>query len=462
MDELQQKWNTCLQIIKDNLTASAFNTWFKGIEPVQFINHTLLLQMPSQFYINYIEENYIDLLGKTLYRVFGEDTTLEYRVLIDKQSGIGTQFPSEGAVADILRPAKPVQESKHQLQSAPVAQLDPQLNSHYTLQNFIEGSCNRLARQAAMAIAKDPGKTIFNPLFIYGGSGVGKTHLANAIGNAIHQLHPEKRVLYVAANTFQVQFQDAVISNKQNDFINFYQSIDVLIVDDIQYWAEKKGTQNTFFFIFNHMHQMGKQLILTSDKAPVDLKGMEERLLTRLKWGLSVEISKPDLELRHSILQERIHHDGLDIPEDIIDYIAENVKDNIRDLEGVLASLLAYSTLVNAPVNLELAEQVVSRIVNVIPHEIVMDDVLNAVSTYFNISRRELLSKCRTHDVAQARQIAMYLGKKHTGRPYSEIGKALGGKNHATVLYACTQIHDCMSYDRILRQQVSEIENQLV
>lgn len=460
METCATYWQQCLQILKDNLSGSAYKTWFAPIVPLQYENGVLVLQVKSQFIVEYIEENFIDLLKKTLVRVFGTGTRLEYRVLIDSHSGAGSTIPSQGVLAE----AKPV--AAQQIRTPydmPVAMpdLDPQLNPTYTFQSFAQGECNKLARTAGVTIAADPGKTIFNPLFVYGGSGVGKTHLVNAIGNEVKRLYPHKRVLYVSANTFQVQYMDAVVGNKINDFINFYQTIDVLIVDDIQYWADKKGTQNTFFFIFNHLHQTGKQLILTSDRAPVELKGLEDRLITRLKWGLSAELQKPDFQLRKDILRNRIYRDGLDISDEVVNYVAENVRDNVRDLEGVLASLLAYSTLTDAQIDLALTEQVVSRLVQVTQSDMTLENITSVVCEHFNISEKVVFTKSRKREIAQARQVAMYLAKKLTDKPLAEIGARMGQRNHATVLHAVRTVSDMMEYDAFLRRSVLQIENAL-
>ena len=460
MDTANKYWNECLKILQDNLSASAFRIWFSPIVPLQYKDNVLVLQVNSQYVVEYIEENYIDLLGKTLVRVFGKGIRLEYRVLIDSQSGAASTIPSEGVQQ--LPTFHPMAEQPTFRPAQNVSQLDSQLNTQLTFGNFVEGDCNKLARTAGITIAGNPGKTIFNPLFIYGGSGVGKTHLINAIGNMIRQQLPQKRVLYVNANTFMVQYQDAVINNKVNDFVNFYQTIDVLLVDDIQYWADKKGTQNTFFFIFNHLHQTGKQLILTSDKAPVDLKGLEERLITRFKWGLTAEIKKPDFQLRKDILKSRIYRDGLEIPENIINYVAENVSNNIRDLEGVLASLLAHSTLTNAQIDLELTEQVVSRIVELKTHDMTLDNITSVVCEHFGVDEKMLYAQSRKKEIAQARQVAMYMAKRLTQCPLTEIGQKMGGRNHATVLHAIRTVTEQIEYDAFLRRSVKQIENALM
>ena len=463
MENCNAYWDQCLEILRDNLSGSAYRMWFAPIVPLQYDNNILILQVKSQYVVEYIEENFIDLLRKTLQRVFGDGIRLEYRVLIDSSTGKGSLIPSQG-VQEMASPAPaysgytPVTPSDLRPR---MPELDSQLNPLYTFPSFVEGDCNRLARLAGVTIAADPGKNIFNPLFVYGGSGVGKTHLANAIGNSIKQQYPDKRVLYVSANTFQVQYTDAVVANKVNDFINFYQTIDVLIVDDIQYWADKKGTQNTFFFIFNHLHQTGKQLILTSDRAPVDLKGLEDRLITRFKWGLSAEILRPDFQLRKDILKNRIWRDGLDISEDVVNYIAENVRNNVRDLEGVLASLLAFSTLTNTEINMELAEQVVSRLVQVVSSDVTIENITTAVCQHFNVSEKDLQTSSRKREVAQARQVAMYLSKQMTDMSLAEIGHQFGNRNHATVLHAVKLISTELKHDTFLRRSLKQIENML-
>lgn len=457
MNDCTTYWEQCLQILKDNLSASAFNTWFAPIVALQYEDDILVLQVKSQYVVEYIEENYIDLLGKTIHRVYGAGTRLEYRVLIDSTTGAGSTIPSQGVVDN----GGSASVGSPYIMQPQLPDLDSQLNPSYTFRSFVAGDANKLARTAGVAIAKEPGKTIFNPLFIYGGSGVGKTHLANAIGNQIKQDYPEKRVLYVTAHTFQVQYVDAVVNNRTNDFINFYQTIDVLIVDDIQYWADKKGTQNTFFFIFNHLQQTGKQLILTSDRSPNELKGLEDRLITRFKWGLSAEMTKPDFQLRHDILKDHIYRDGLEISEDIVNYVAENVRDNVRDLEGVLASLLAYSTLTDAQIDMELAERVVSRIVAVSNRDMTMENITAIVSEHFQVQEKLLFTKTRKREISQARQVAMYLAKKFTDKPLAEIGLYMGNRNHATVLHAIKCVNDMMSYDGFFRRSVQQLENSL-
>ena len=395
MQTLQQQWAQCQTILADNLTSSAYQTWFAPIVPLQFAEGILVLQVKSQFVAEYIEENYIPLLSAAIYRVFGQGTRLEYRVLIDAASGAGTMLPSTGQSSP----------THHQIANSqrPTVAFDTQLNALYTFDSFIAGEPNKLARTAGLTIAKQPGSTAFNPLFIYGGSGVGKTHLANAIGNQAQILNPQARVLYVSANTFKLQYQDAAKNNRIPDFLNFYQTIDVLIVDDIQYFAGLKGTQDTFFHIFNYLQQSRKQLILTCDRPPIELKDIEERLLTRFKWGLAAEVKRPDFELRKRILQSKMRRDGITLSDEIVTFIAQNVRDSVRDLEGILASLLAHSTLTDREIDLELTEQVVSHIVAIQPHKTSIGDIIGAVASHYDLPEKALVSQNRSREIAQAR-----------------------------------------------------------
>lgn len=451
--ELQQKWGQCQTILADNLTGSAYQTWFAPIIPLQFENGVLVLQVKSQFVAEYIEENYIQLLSATILRVFGQGTKLEYRVLIDSVSGASTMLPSAGAPAH----ANPINNAPKQY----VEHFDTQLNTLYTFDSFVAGEPNKLARTAGIAIAKQPGYTAFNPLFIYGGSGVGKTHLANAIGNQIQTLTPSARVLYVSANTFKLQYQEAARTNHIPDFLNFYQSVDVLIVDDIQYLAGLKGTQDTFFHIFNYLQQSRKQLILTSDRPPIELKDIEERLLTRFKWGLSAEIKHPDYQLRKNILLSKMRRDGISLTDDVVDFIASNVRQSVRDLEGILASLLAHSTLTDREIDVKLAEQVVSHIVAIQPKKITAGDVLGAVAEHYNVPEKSILSANRSREVSNARHMAIYLTKELTDHSLTEIGFKMGRRTHATVLHSIALMKEKLEFDPVLRQTVEQIESAL-
>ena len=454
MQTLQQQWAQCQTILADNMTSSAYQTWFAPIVPLQFAQGVLVLQVKSQFVAEYIEENYIPLLSAAIIRVFGQGTRLEYRVLIDSTSGAGTSLPSIGASAD----ARMRVTNAAVTRTANTSAFDSQLNDNYTFDSFIAGEPNKLARTAGLAIAKQPGYTAFNPLFVYGGSGVGKTHLANAIGNQVRILNPQARVLYVSANTFKLQYQDASRNNQIPDFLNFYQSVDVLIVDDIQYFAGLKGTQDTFFHIFNYLQQSRKQLILTSDRPPIELKDIEERLLTRFKWGLAAEISRPDYLLRKNILLSKMHRDGITLSEEVVDFIAQNVRDSVRDLEGILASLLAHSTLTDAEIDLKLAEKVVSHIVAIQPRVTTVNNVIQAVSEYYNLPEKALVSQNRSREISHARHVALYLCKEMTNSSLTEIGFKMGHRTHATVLHSIALVKDQLEYDPVLRQHVAQLE----
>lgn len=452
-------WNRCLQVIKDNVDEPAFNTWFKPIIPLKYENNTLTVEVPSQFFYEFIEEKYLGLLRSVLYKEIGTGTRLMYSVLTDKTNHLTTNIPSTNQ-PEIAKPQQKVAINQVPIQAQPVASaLDPRLNPKYRFDNFIEGESNKLPRTVAEEVALKPAKTAFNPLFIYGASGVGKTHLVNAIGTRIKELYPQKRVLYISANLFQVQFVEATLRNKITDFINFYQTIDVLIIDDIQEFAAMTKTQNTFFHIFNHLHQNGKQLILTSDRPPVMLQGMEDRLLTRFKWGLLAELEKPNTELRKDILKDKIHRDGLEFPETVINFIAENVDESVRDLEGIVNSLMAYSTVYNADIDMNLAEKVVKKVAKIEKKEITIERIIDSVCKHYEIEQDSLHARSRKHNVVMARQVAMYLAKKYTDASCSKIGALIGKKNHATVIHSCKIIKNQLDIDKSFRHEMEEIEN---
>ena len=457
-------WRRCLKVIRDNVPETTFNTWFVPIVPLKFENKALTVQVPSQFFYEFLEEKFVELLRVTLYKEIGEGTKLMYRVLADKTNNITVDLEATDRSMAIPRKGS-IQEANKApniLKTPSVQDLDPRLNPNYNFNNFIEGFSNKLPRAAGEAVALNPAKTTFNPLFIYGPSGVGKTHLVNAIGTRIKELYPEKRVLYVSAHLFQVQYTDSVRNNTINDFINFYQTIDVLIIDDVQEFASLTKTQNTFFHIFNHLHQNGKQLILTSDRAPVMLQGMEERLLTRFKWGLLAELEKPNVELRRNILKNKIHRDGLNFPEEVINYIAENVNESVRDLEGIMISLMAHSTIYNKDIDLELTERIINKVVrNESRKAITVEDIIEKVCKHFQIEPTAIHTKSRKREVVQVRQIAMYLSKKHTDSSSSKIGHLIGKKDHATVLHACKIVKDQYEVDKTFRSDIEEIESTL-
>ena len=451
-------WNRCLQIIKDNVPPQTYKTWFLPIVPLKYEDKTLVLQVPSQFFYEFLEEQFIDLLRQSILKVFGEGSKLMYNVMVVNNPPTTVPLPPHPDHTTTTA-AKP--QVKEVPQQPLVTQLDSHLKGDYNFETFIEGESNKLSRSVAEAVALNPAKTIFNPLFIYGASGVGKTHLVNAIGTKIKELYPNKRVLYVSAHLFQVQYTDSVRNNTVNDFINFYQTIDVLIIDDIQEFAGVTKTQNTFFHIFNHLHQNGKQLILTSDRSPVLLQGVEERLITRFKWGMVAELEKPTVELRRDILRNKIRRDGLQFPPEVVDYIAENVSDSVRDLEGIIISIMAHATIYNRDIDLELAQRIVKKVTHNENKPVTIDDILRVVCTHYGLESNAIHTKSRKRDVVQARQVAMYLAKTYTDLSTAKIGNLIGNRDHATVLHACKTIKALKDVDKAFQTEMDEIQAEL-
>lgn len=453
-------WNKCLNVIKDNVSDITYRTWFAPIAPLSYENKIFTIQVPSQFFYEYLEDKFVDLLRMTLHREVGHDTILNYRVLIENTSNTSIDYRGDSKSLSVEK-ITPKQANKipSPFQKTVAQEFDSQLNPKYTFDNFFEGVSNKLARTAGETIANNPGKTAFSPLFVHGTSGVGKTHLCHAIGSKILDLYPEKKVLYVSAHLFKVQYTDATRFNTVNDFINFYQGIDVLIIDDIQELAGLEKTQNTFFHIFNHLHQNNKQLILTSDKAPAELQSVEERLLTRFRWGLTTKLENPDAELRIKILENKILQDGLSIPHDVIEFIADNVTENVRDLEGVIVSLMAYSVIYNKEVDLVLARRVIGQAIKKIEKKkVTIDSISEIVCKHFNIKTELIQTASRKREIVQARQVTMYLSKQYTELSLAQIGAQIGKKNHATVLHACKTVKDQLEVDRTFRDDLDEIE----
>ncbi|MDR2469217.1 MAG: chromosomal replication initiator protein DnaA [Tannerella sp.] len=459
----QSLWSECLAIIRGIVPEAAFNTWFQPIVPLSYDNRKVTIRVPSQFFYEYLEEKYIHVLKTTLFRVFGEDTILNYRVEAGKSHHKDTALdaPPNGRPLSTLTSGT-VDTTRTPFTGVAPREFDAQLNAKYTMDTFFEGKSNRLARVAAEEVAGRPGKTLFNPLFIYGPSGVGKTHLCHAIGLRIRELHPETKVLYVSANVFRIQYTDAVRKNTTNDFLNFYQSLDTLILDDIHEFIGKQQTQNTFFHIFNNLHQLGKQLVMTSDKAPVNMQGMEERLITRLKWGLTTEIDRPDKELRKKILQKKLDTEGIVFKDEVFEYIATHVTENVRDLEGTLVSLVALSLIENREIDIALARQVISKTVRSPKREsLSVEKVLTTVCNFLHISQELIQTSSQKREIAQVRQISMYLSKKHTQASLSHIGKIIGGKNHATVLYSIRTVENQIETDKKFRSMIETLEDSL-
>jgi chromosomal replication initiator protein len=464
-------WNNCLQIIRDNIPVSSYKTWFEPIVPLKLEEQILTIQVPSPFFYEYLEEHFIDLLRKVLRRELGAEAKLEYSIVLDNN------LTNKKVQNSYNLPGKVTGNLENQAISLPSQQnaiknpfiipgikkihVNPQLNLNYTFDNFIEGDCNRLGKSAGFAITESPGQTPFNPLLIYGDSGLGKTHLAQAIGIAIKEKFPEKIVLYVTAYKFQTQYTEAVRNNNRNDFMHFYQMIDVLIIDDIHELAGKDATQDTFFHIFNHLHQSGKQLIITSDRPPVELSNLKKRLLSRFKWGLVADLQTPDYETRLSILKKKAYNDGLEIPMEILEYIAENVTTNIRELEGSLVSLLAQSTLNRQIITLELAKNILEKMIKRQRKELSIDYIQKVVCDYFDIDPKVLHARTRKREIVQARQIAMYFSKNMTNASLSTIGSEIGGKDHSTVLHAYKTVKDLIDTDKNFKNFVDDIERQL-
>tara|TARA_B100000674_G_scaffold480192_1_gene479484 strand:- start:613 stop:2043 length:1431 start_codon:yes stop_codon:yes gene_type:complete len=469
--DCQEIWDNCLSIIRDNVTAQNFKTWFKPIKAVKIDNKILTIQVPSQFFYEWLENNYITLIKKAIKRELGKEAKLEYNILLETSSGkkpYVTKIPSNEQDkiknAPINMPISMEQSSIRNpfiIPGLQKIQINPQLNESYTFDSFVEGECNRLARSAGFAVAQNPGGTAFNPLFIYGNGGLGKTHLANAIGIDVKNNFPEKTVLYVSADKFQTQFVDAIMDNRKNDFVHFYQSIDVLIIDDVQFLCGKEKTQDIFFHIFNHLHQNKKQIILTSDKAPVDIIGMEQRLLSRFKWGLSSDLQSPGLETRLAILKKKIKKDGIDIPYEVIEYIAYSITSNVRELEGALISLLAQSSLNQKEITIDLAKNMLDKFVKNTVREVSIDYIQKVVCDYFNIPIETMKSKTRKREIVQCRQLAMFFSKQMTKNSLAMIGKYCGNKDHATVLHACKTVNNLADTDKRFKGYISDIEKKL-
>lgn len=469
-EELHTKWLHCLELLKDSLTDSAFRTWFAPIRPVAFESGTLVLLLGSQTMLNYIEENYIQPYSRAIFHVFGPETRVEYRILIDSASGASTHTVSDRVAqektrAEVLDRISPIERdriARQQLTEPQLPPIDSRLNPSYTFESFVDGDCNKLVRSVGQAASKAPGTSTFNPLFIYGGSGVGKTHLMNAIGNQIKLIWPNKRVLYLSANEFKTQFMDAGQRGQTASFLHFYQTIDVLLIDDIQFLAgpQMQKTQEQFFHIFNYLQQSQKQIVMSSDRAPVDIKDVDDRLLTRFRWGFQGELQRPDYALRKGILRDKMRRDGVDLPDEVVDFIAENIRDNVRDLEGVLASLLAHSLVMDSPIDLALAASVVEKIAPIAAHEVSIDDIVAVVCAEMDVPTSSLMSSSRLKTVSTARMVAMYLANKITKKSLVEIGNYFG-RTHATVIHAIKSAQDLSDTDQKVQRHLKRIENKL-
>jgi len=470
--DYQEVWSNCLRIIKDNVPAISFRTWFEPIVPLRVDKNVLTIQVPSPFFYEYLEEQYIDILRKTLRNELGIDAKLEYSVIMENNVFANShpytvKLPTNDRKELSNKPLSlPFDEQKSIrnpfiIPGIQKLHVDPQLNPINNFNNYVEGECNRLARSAGFAVSGNPGKTAFNPLFIYGASGLGKSHLVQAIGIEVKERFPDKVVLYVNGNKFHTQFVEAILNNNRNDFVHFYQMIDVLIIDDVHEFAGKEKTQDIFFHIFNHLHQNSKQLILTSDKSPVDLLGLEQRLLSRFKWGLSADLQVPDYETRIAILKKKIYNDGIEMPDEVLEYIASHITSNIRELEGALISLLAQSTLNRKEITIDLARKMIDKLVKNTKREISIEYIQKIVCDYFNMPIDIINSKTRKREIVQARQIAMFFAKGLTKSSLATIGSQIGGKDHATVLHACKTVNNLIETDKRFKGFIEEIEKKL-
>ena len=455
-------WDNCLALIRENVSEQHYNTWFKPIvfESYKPATKTLLVRVPSTFFYEYLEANFVDLLSKVLHQNFGDGIRLTYRVVVVKDAPGGTTpLPLDKEDASDISPKLRDPEQNAGAQEAQTEDIETQLDPKLTFNNYMEGESNKLPRSVGLSIAEHPNTTQFNPMFIYGPSGSGKTHLVNAIGVKAKLMYPQKRVLYVSARLFQTQYTDAILHNSSNDFINFYQSIDILIVDDIQDWAGKAKTLNTFFHIFNHLFRNGKRIILASDRPPVDLQDVPDRLLTRFSCGLVAELEKPNIQLCVDILSNKIRRDGLKISKDVITFIAQTCNGSVRDLQGAINGLLAYSIVYNSNIDIRLAERVIKRAVKVDDKPLTIDDIVEKVCTHYNVTTAAVNSKSRKREYVVARQVTMYLAQKYTKMPASRIGKLVGNRDHSTVIHSCSKVEERLKIDHEFSDEIMSIEN---
>ena len=471
--DAQAVWKKCLLFIEDNVNKSTFDTWFKPIKAVGLKDMVLTIQVPSAFYYEFLEEKFLPLLRSALYKEIGKGARLEYSVVVDSSKETpytvkygqtnkdATRNPQVSMPLSLKGDRKKGIPNPFVIPGLKKLNINSRLNENYSFENFVEGDCNRLARSAGYAIGKNPGKTAFNPLFLYSRTGLGKTHLSHAIGLEVKKNFPDKTVLYVVAEQFMHQYVEATLNRNAQDFINFYQMIDVLILDDIHFLAGRKKTQDQLFHIFNHLHQFNKQIILTSDKPPVELKGVEERLLSRFKWGLAADLQVPDVETRKAILLSKIKKDGIDLPEKVVDYLASSISTNVRELEGALISIIAQSSLNKKEITLDLAKKMIDKFVISTSREISIDFIQKVVCDYFSIPIDVLNSKTRKREIVQARQLAMFFSKEHTKSSLATIGHYCGKKDHATVLHAVRTVRDLIDTDRQFKQYYKELDKKI-
>lgn len=458
-------WHNCLQVIKDNIGEQSYKTWFEPIVPLSLAGNVLTIQVPSQFFYEWLEEHYVGLLKKVVYQELGSEGRLEYSIIVDQGNDHSkpqtVNIPTKRVPTAVVNSYRPEQSFlKNPFESKAIDRhfFNSQLNQSYTFDNYIEGDCNRLARSAGYAVANKPGTTSFNPLMIYGGVGLGKTHLVQAIGNYIKSNNPDKFVLYVSSEKFVNQFIESLKTNNVQDFANFYLLVDILIIDDVQFLSGKEKTQEMFFHIFNHLHQSGKQIVMTSDCPPRDLKGLEERLLSRFKWGLTADLQSPDFETRMAIIYKKMQSDGIHIPDNVIEYLAYSVDTNVRELEGVLISLIAQSSLNRKEIDLELAKSALKHIIEDVETEVNLDFIQKTVAEYFQVSLDLLKAKTRKKEIVTARQVAMYFAKEYTSHSLKSIGYHFGGRDHSTVIHSVQTVSDLIDTDKKFKASIQELQ----
>lgn len=459
-------WSDCLEIIRKEVDEQNFNTWFKPINPLKTEEDVLTIQVPSQFFYEWLEEHYVPVLKKAIHQVLGPAGRLEYSVVVDsgnqKNPPLMVNYPNGNGIKRHQPQTTNGNGAMEDYSPFSFKALNPQtvnsrLNPNYSFDNFVEGDCNRLARSAGVAVAKKPGTTSFNPLMLYGGVGVGKTHLVQAIGNEIKKNLPEKIVLYVDQNDFTSQFLNALQNHKIQEFQNYYLQVDLLILDDVQFLAGREKTQEMFFHIFNQLHQSGKQIIMTSDCPPRDLKGFQERLLSRFKWGLTADLQEPDFETKLAIIHNKMQSDGIEIPTEVAEYLAYSVDTNLRDMEGVLNSLLFHATLLKKDIDLELAKEVLKNIVKEIQSDVSVDYIQKTVADYFKVSLEQMKSKVKKREIVIPRQVAMYFCKRYTQLTLALIGENFGGRDHSTVIHALESVEDMMKTDVNFKNSVDDL-----
>lgn len=466
MTESDKIWQKCLDIIEQSVSAANYRTWFAPIVPLSFENNILTLQLPAFYFVEKLEGQFFDTFSQAFQNVVGPNAILKYaypdpettttnNVTTITEQGRNQSQPMGGGWV----PRDKSIDNPFAIVGSKPLNIDPQLNGDFTFDSYVLGEGNKFAISAAKAVANKPGENIFNPLFIFGNSGVGKTHLIQAIGAEVKKKDPMRNVIYLSANRFMHQYMDAGRNNAINGFLNFYQMIDVLIVDDIQEIAGKQGTENVFFQIFNHLQQNKRQIILAADKSPAEIEGMEDRLLSRFKSGVIVEVKMPDLDTRMKIIKSKVTKDGIKMSDEIIKYIATNVTGSVRELEGSLYSMLAFATLTHEDITLDVARQAVGHLVKIETREINVDNIIRVVCNHYNIDPISLQKNTRKHEIVMARQVAMYLCKEMTQTSLSTIGMRLGNRNHSTVLYSCKAVKDMMETDKDFATQVKKIEN---